>query len=72
MNVAVGGINFFPDDGQNQGGAKPWNNKSPTASRDFWNARGSWYPTWNPKKNNGEDAALQVNYVKVYKMKPNK
>ena len=35
-------------------------------SRDFWNARGSWYPTWNPDVNNGEDAAMVVDYVRVY------
>ncbi|CAH1786239.1 unnamed protein product [Owenia fusiformis] len=68
MNVAVGGTNgFFPDDASP---AKPWNNESPTAFLDFWNARGQWYPTWKPDENNGESAAMVVNYVRAWKMKP--
>ncbi|XP_070564349.1 beta-1,3-glucan-binding protein-like isoform X2 [Ptychodera flava] len=61
MNVAVGGTNYFSDDFTNLPYSKPWSNQSPTAALDFWNARNQWYPTWN-----GEDAALQVNYVRVW------
>ena len=32
---------------------------------DFWNARNSWYPTWAPTENNGEQAAMKVDYVRV-------
>ncbi|KAK3576707.1 hypothetical protein CHS0354_024321 [Potamilus streckersoni] len=70
MNVAVGGINYFPDTFTNRNYPKPWSNKSPAALRDFWNQHAQWYPTWNPDKNKGEDAAMQVNYIKVWKMKP--
>ncbi|XP_071483948.1 beta-1,3-glucan-binding protein-like [Diadema antillarum] len=64
LNVAVGGVNYFADG--LQGTAKPWLNTSPTASKDFYLAKDAWYPTWNPDTNNGEDAAMQVNYIKVY------
>jgi len=61
LNVAVGGVNgYFPDGAQNPGG-KPWSNTSPQASTDFWNGRNQWLPTWN-----GEDAAMQVDYVKIW------
>uniref|UniRef100_A0A194AJ48 Putative lipopolysaccharide and beta-1,3-glucan-binding protein n=1 Tax=Pinctada fucata TaxID=50426 RepID=A0A194AJ48_PINFU len=70
INLAVGGIGFFDDSNINKPYPKPWNNKSPTAPRDFWSQKNQWYPTWNPKQNNGEDAALQVDYIRVWKMKP--
>nr|AGT42010.1 lipopolysaccharide and beta-1,3-glucan-binding protein [Meretrix meretrix] len=69
MNVAVGGVGFFLDKFVNSPG-KPWNDKSDFAPRDFWNARGQWYPTWHTDKNNGEDAAMQVDYIRVWKLKP--
>ncbi|KAL4223162.1 3-glucan binding protein [Mactra antiquata] len=70
LNVAVGGTGgYFPDHYQSNP-PKPWSDQSGTAARDFWNARGQWYPTWNPDKNNGEDAAMQVDYIKVWKLKP--
>ncbi|TQS38374.1 hypothetical protein Golomagni_01120 [Golovinomyces magnicellulatus] len=43
INVAVGGINGWFKDGV---GGKPWVDHSPTASKDFWDARDQWYPTW--------------------------
>ncbi|CAH1802561.1 unnamed protein product [Owenia fusiformis] len=65
MNVAVGGTNgFFSDDLINSPYPKPWLNTSPTGPRDFWLAKDDWYPTWQ-----GEDAAMQVDYVRVWKMK---
>nr|AAZ08505.1 gram negative bacteria binding protein 2 [Mastotermes darwiniensis] len=61
LNLAVGGVNnFFPDDAENPGG-KPWLNTSPQASTDFWNGRNQWLQTWN-----GDDTALQVDYIKVW------
>lgn len=65
VNLAVGGTNgFFPDAAVNEGGAgKPWSDTSNNAFGDFWNARGSWYPTWQAA---GKDAALQVDYVRVW------
>jgi len=71
LNVAVGGTNgYFPDNWINIPNPKPWSNPTGTAFRDFWNARGNWHPTWNPTTNNGEDAALQIEYIRVWKLKP--
>jgi beta-glucanase (GH16 family) len=39
---------------------KPWVDDSPTAPRDFWNARDDWYPTW---KENGQ---MRVQSIKVW------
>jgi hypothetical protein len=61
INLAVGGSNGFFPDGTTGPYPKPWLNTSPNTFLDFWNARAQWYPTWN-----GEDAALQVDYVRVY------
>uniref|UniRef100_F7BJS1 Uncharacterized protein n=1 Tax=Ciona intestinalis TaxID=7719 RepID=F7BJS1_CIOIN len=67
LNVAVGGTNgFFPDTWTNGKGAKPWNNNSPTAFKDFWMGKNSWYPTWQPDVNNGENAAMQVKTIRVW------
>lgn len=69
MNVAVGGTNgYFDDSWTNAGYPKPWSNTSPTAPREFWLAKNNWYPTWNPTANNGEDAAMKVDYVRVWKL----
>jgi hypothetical protein len=65
LNVAVGGTGYFPDEAVNVGG-KPWSNQSPNAAFDFWSAKASWLPTWNLDQNNGEDAAMQVDYVRVW------
>ena len=56
---------FFPDDAVNGGYPKPWNDKTDTAPRDFWQAHAQWYPTWKYP-----DDTLQVNYIRVTKMKP--
>jgi hypothetical protein len=59
INLACGGTNgFFPDDVTP---SKPWSNTGGNAFADFWGARNAWYPTWQ-----GEDAALQIDYVRVY------
>jgi len=43
INLAVGGTNgYFNDAWINGNGAKPWSNNSPTAMRDFWNAKNMW------------------------------
>ena len=34
--------------------------------RDFWNAKDSWYPTWAADVDNGEQAAMAIDYVRVY------
>lgn len=60
VNVAVGGINGFFSDDANYGVTKPWNNCSPHAARDFWNARSQWEPTWN-----GDKTALVIDYIEM-------
>lgn len=39
---------------------KPWIDNSPTAKKDFWNARDTWYPTW---EKNGQ---MIVDSVKMW------
>lgn len=65
LNLAVGGVGYFPDNAKNLGG-KPWLNTSPAAATDFWNGRNAWLPTWNLDFNNSRDASLQVDYVKIW------
>jgi len=60
LNVAVGGTVGYFKDGV---AGKPWNDKSPNAVNDFYNAKGSWFSTWN-----GEDSALKVDYIKVWSL----
>ncbi|KAJ3416855.1 hypothetical protein HDV05_008440 [Chytridiales sp. JEL 0842] len=63
LNVAVGGTNGFFPDGQ---GKKPWVNSDPEAIIKFLQALPSWYNTTWPS--NAEDRAMQVDYVKVWKL----
>ena len=60
FNLAVGGSNAYFPDGQ---GGKPWTNQDPHAPNSFYNAKGQWYQTWN-----GEDAALQIDWVRVFSL----
>jgi len=60
MNVAVGGVaGYFPD-GM---GGKPWRNSDEHAVNAFYDAKPNWYSTWV-----GESAAMQVDWVKVWKL----
>ena len=36
------------------------------APAEFYNAKDSWYKTWNPEENNGEGAAMAVDYIRVW------
>lgn len=63
LNLAVGGVNFFPDTFSNEGAPKPWLNNSPRAAADFWSGRSNWLPTWNLDT---DDSHLQVEYVRVW------
>ena len=71
LNVAVGGTNGWFQDGAS---GKPWVDKSPTAPRDFWNARSQWQPTW---EKNGQMIVKKVqmwqqtNTRDGYSSKPN-
>jgi len=59
INLAVGGVNYFKDGVAN----KPWNNQSPNAVNEFYNAKDRWWPTWqNP------DVSLQIDSVKVWSL----
>nr|ADK77876.1 lipopolysaccharide and beta-1,3-glucan binding protein [Portunus trituberculatus] len=66
INLAVGGTGGFFPDGIAE---KPWSNDSPQAFLDFWNGRGKWLPTWEQGEGKiSEKAALQADYIKVWKM----
>ncbi|KAK4995303.1 hypothetical protein LTR66_004844 [Elasticomyces elasticus] len=57
LNVAVGGTNGWFKDGAS---GKPWVDASPTAKRDFWDARKQWEPTWK------KDGQMIVKSVKMW------
>lgn len=63
INLAVGGVAYFPDGASNPGG-KPWTNNSPTASTDFWNGRNQWMSTWNLGVDKA--ASFAIDYVRVW------
>ena len=63
LNVAVGGTNGYFPDGQC---GKPWADASTTASNDFYNTRGAWYPSWNYPASN--DSAMKIDSVKVWSL----
>lgn len=56
LNVAVGGTNGWFADGV---AGKPWVDGSPTAKKDFWEARDRWYPTWKAPE-------MQIKSVKMW------
>ncbi|PVD32829.1 hypothetical protein C0Q70_08276 [Pomacea canaliculata] len=70
LNLAVGGVGYFDEKNTNGPYPKPWTDNAGSEADRFWAARAQWLPTWNLDQNNGEDAALKINYVKVWKMKP--
>lgn len=50
MNVACGGTNGYFPDGV---GGKPWTDADPHSVNAFYNAKDTWYSTWD-----GENSAL--------------
>ena len=71
LNVAVGGTNgFIPDGYINRGGVpafqKPWNNGDGyiAGMQNFFNARNNWKWTWD---NEGDNNAMQIDYIRVYR-----
>lgn len=58
INLAVGGTNGWFQDGKS---SKPWVNGSPSAKKDFWNAREKWLKTWE----NG-NTELKIRAVRVW------
>ena len=59
INVAVGSQNGWFTDGKD---GKPWVDSSPTAKKDFWDARAQWLPTWE-KDGSGQ---MVVDSVKMW------
>lgn len=57
LNVAVGSTNGWWEDGVQ---SKPWVDASPTAKKDFWNARNQWLPTWQ------DSGFMKVKSVKMW------
>ncbi|XP_055705719.1 beta-1,3-glucan-binding protein-like [Phlebotomus papatasi] len=65
LGMGVGGLSDFPENcitGPSRH-PKPWGNTDPRAERYFWSDKNNWYPTWN-----GEDAGLQIDWVRVYSL----
>lgn len=56
LSVAVGATNSYFEDGK---GGKPWADDSPTAPKEFWDARDTWLPTWT-------QPAMQVKKVVMW------
>ena len=57
LNVAVGGTNGWFEDGKS---GKPWVDASPTAKKQFWDAKDTWLPTWE------ENGQMTVKSVKMW------
>lgn len=62
LNVAVGATNGWFQDGV-QG--KPWVDASPTAPKEFWDARYTWYPTWQQ----ADGGQMSIKSVKMWQQK---
>ncbi|KAK7870221.1 hypothetical protein R5R35_003491 [Gryllus longicercus] len=61
LGLGVGGTIAFPDNSSSAGHPKPWRNKSVKSRLDFLRDKANWRDTWA-----WDDAALQVDYVKVW------
>ncbi len=57
MNVAVGGTVGYFKDGVDR---KPWDNGSPAAVNQFYEAKNSWLQTWQ------QDPSMQVDSIEVW------
>ncbi|KAI9778017.1 MAG: hypothetical protein M1839_008422 [Geoglossum umbratile] len=57
LNVGVGGTNGWFEDGKS---GKPWVDHSPSAMKDFWNARDRWYSTWQ------DGGAMVIDDIKMW------
>jgi hypothetical protein len=64
LNLAIGGVAFFPDVAENPGG-KPWDNNSPRAASDFWDGNEQWIPTWQ-MDNPNRPSAFKIDHVRVW------
>lgn len=63
INLAVGSTSFFSDKGINYPNKKPWLNNSTTPTKDFWENKNKWLPTWKMQSN---DSHLVVDYIRVW------
>jgi hypothetical protein len=57
IDVGVGGTNGWFEDGKS---SKPWLDGSPTARKDFWEAKDQWYPTWE------KTGQMDIKSVKIW------
>jgi len=65
LNLAVGGtVSYFHKDNKP---TPPWDNDGDPqkAMNDFWKAKDQWLPSWKE-----DETALQVDYIKIWKQKP--
>ncbi|XP_066140780.1 beta-1,3-glucan-binding protein-like [Euwallacea fornicatus] len=62
INLAIGGVGYFPDGNVNPGG-KPWNNTSPSAMAEFWEGREQWENSWKLGTN---ESHFVIDYIKIY------
>ena len=44
---------------------KPWLNTDTKAQNMFWDRKAEWLPTWN-----GDDVAMQIDWIKVFPYDP--
>ncbi|XP_014229036.1 beta-1,3-glucan-binding protein-like [Trichogramma pretiosum] len=66
IGLGVGGVRAFPDGTQTRSYVKPWRNINAKAMLFFWQAKTSWFPSWQP--NQGAQTALEIDYVRVYSL----
>lgn len=66
INLAIGGLDFFPDDAVNAAGEKPWTNISANPMTDFWHGRNAWLPTWKITENRTKEASFLIDYIRVW------
>ncbi|XP_055913520.1 uncharacterized protein LOC129947111 [Eupeodes corollae] len=61
LGYGIGGHNDFPDDASLWLKEKPWTNFHPKSMRQFWNKQKTNWNHWL-----GPDAALKIDYIRVY------
>lgn len=65
MNLAVGGTNgYFPDSGNSNG--KPWTNSQSFPHTAFWRGKQQWLDSWKLNENNGMNASMIIDSVKIW------
>lgn len=63
LGLGVGSTNgWFEDDRS----GKPWLDRDLNAAQRFWDARGSWLPTWQKR------GWMQISSVRMWQLAPHK